>query len=195
MRADCFILTGSKSAVGAAHLKNRDTPPPNFGAVAFTFVNAALTLLTHVSIILKGFALTFVNALLTAVNRPKRQQFTCDLMWREQKMTETKRTKNVAFRLTDDEFAQVEKAASAVNDDPNTWCRKMALIQSTEGQTFTKSERLIYQEIALLRFLIGHGFKLLFSRNEVTAGTWKKLTMQADQRSEEIVNEVLSRRL
>jgi hypothetical protein len=110
-------------------------------------------------------------------------------------MAEAKRTRNIAFRLTDEEFARIEKAAAAVNDDPNTWCRKMALNQSTEGQTFTKNERLIYQEIALLRFLIGHGFKLLFSRNEVTAGTWKKLTMQADQRSEEIVNEVLSRRL
>jgi hypothetical protein len=109
-------------------------------------------------------------------------------------MPETKRTKNIAFRLTDAEYGQIERAAAAVNDDPSTWCRKIALIQSTEGQTFTKNERLIYQEIALLRFLIGHGFKLLFSRNEVTAGTWKKLTMQADQRSEEIVEEVLSRR-
>jgi hypothetical protein len=32
---------------------------------------------------------------------------------------------------------------------------------------------LLYQEIALLRFLIGHGFKLLFSPNETTAATWK----------------------
>jgi len=109
-------------------------------------------------------------------------------------MTETKRTKNIAFRLTDDEYAQIEKAALAAGDDPNTWCRKLALTQSIEGNTFTKNERLIYQEIALLRFLVGHGFKLLFSRNETTAATWKKLTTQADQRSEEIVNEVLSRR-
>jgi uncharacterized protein (DUF1778 family) len=109
-------------------------------------------------------------------------------------MAETKRTKNIAFRLTDDEYAHIEKAATAAGDDPNTWCRKLALTQSTEVNTFTKNERLIYQEIALLRFLIGHGFKLLFSRNETTAATWKKLTAQADQRSEEIVNEVLSRR-
>jgi hypothetical protein len=109
-------------------------------------------------------------------------------------MAETKRTKNIAFRLTDDEYAQIEKTATAAGDDPNTWCRKLALTQSSEGFTFTKNERLIYQEIALLRFLVGHGFKLLFSRNETTAATWKKLTTQADQRSEEIVNEVLSRR-
>ena len=109
-------------------------------------------------------------------------------------MAETKRTKNIAFRLTDDEYAQIEKAATAAGDDPNTWCRKLALTQSTEGYALTKNERLIYQEIALLRFLIGHGFKLLFSRNEATANAWKKLTIQADQRSGEIVEEVLSRR-
>jgi hypothetical protein len=46
----------------------------------------------------------------------------------------------------------------------------------------------------LLRFLLGHGFKMLFSGNENTAATWKKLTAQADQRTEEILNELLSRR-
>jgi hypothetical protein len=109
-------------------------------------------------------------------------------------MSETKRTRNVAFRLTDVEYRRIEEAAEASGDDPNTWCRKLAIAQSIEGHTFTKNERLIYQEIALLRFLIGHGFKLLFSRNETSAATWKQLTTQADQRSEEIVNEVLSRR-
>src|SRR5436190_22576858 len=109
-------------------------------------------------------------------------------------MVESKRTKNIAFRLTDEEYAQIESAASATGDDPNTWCRKLALAQSSEGHTFTKNERLIYQEIALLRFLVGHGFKLLFGRNEVTAETWKKLTAQADQKSDKIVEELLSRR-
>jgi uncharacterized protein (DUF1778 family) len=109
-------------------------------------------------------------------------------------MSETKRTKNIAFRVTDEDYARIEKAATATGDDPNNWCRKAAVGQLSESHTFTTNERLIYQEIALLRFLLGHGFKLLFSRNETTAATWKKLTAQADQRSEEIVTEVLSRR-
>ena|SRR5438094_10435095 len=96
-------------------------------------------------------------------------------------MSETKRTKNIAFRLTDDEYGEIEKAALATGDDPNTWCRKLALTQSGESHPFTENERLIYQEIALLRFLLGHGFKLAFGRNENTAATWKKLTAQADQ--------------
>lgn len=107
----------------------------------------------------------------------------------------SKKSRNITFRLTDETYGQVERAAEAAGDDPNNWCRKAALSQLSEGHTFTKNERLIYQEIALLRFLIGHGFKLLFSRNEATAAAWKRFTTQADQRSEEIVNEVLSRRL
>jgi uncharacterized protein (DUF1778 family) len=105
-----------------------------------------------------------------------------------------KKSRNITFRLTDDEYSRIEKAAAASGDDPNTWCRKLALAQLSEGATFTKNERLIYQEIALMRFLIGHGFKLLFSREKDTAATWSKLTDQADQRSGEIVAHVLSRR-
>ena len=107
---------------------------------------------------------------------------------------EIKKSRNITFRLTDDEYSRIEKAAAASGDDPNTWCRKLALTQLSEGATFTKNERLIYQEIALLRFLIGHGFKLLFSINKDTTAAWSKLTTQADERSDEIVAHVLSRR-
>ncbi len=104
----------------------------------------------------------------------------------------TKKSRNITFRLSDETFGQVERAAEAAGDDPNSWCRKAALTQLSEVHTFTKNEYVIYREIALLRFLIGHGFKLLFSRNEASAAAWKKFTTQANQRSEEIVNHLLS---
>jgi hypothetical protein len=107
---------------------------------------------------------------------------------------ETKKTRNITFRLTDDEYAQVEKAGLAAGDDPNNWCRKAAISQSSEGHAFTENERLLYQEIALVRFLVGHGFKLLLGANETMAADWKMLTAQADQRSDAIVEELLSRR-
>ena len=107
---------------------------------------------------------------------------------------ETKKTRNITFRLTDEEYAQVEKAAETAGDDPNTWCRTAAIDKSSEQFAFSKNERLLYQEIALLRFLVGHGFKLLFGWNETTAAAWTKLTNQADQRSDAIVSELLSRR-
>src|SRR5438105_8688573 len=103
---------------------------------------------------------------------------------------EIKKTRNITFRLTDEEYAQVEKAASAAGDDPNIWCRRAAIDKSSEQFAFTKNERLLYQEIALLRFLVGHGFKMIFARNEETAAAWQKFTAQADQKSERIVEEL-----
>jgi hypothetical protein len=107
---------------------------------------------------------------------------------------ETKKTRNITFRLTDEEYTQVEKAGLSSGDDPNNWYRRAAISQSIDGHAFTKNERLLYQEIAQLRFLVGHGFKLLLGTSESTATAWKKITAQADQRSERIVEELLSRR-
>ena len=108
---------------------------------------------------------------------------------------ETKKTRNITFRLTDEEYEQVEKAALAADDDPNNWCRKAAIDKSSERFALTKNEHLLYQEIALLRFLVGHGFKLLLSSDDATKAEWKKLTAQADQKSDRIVDELLSRRI
>jgi len=100
----------------------------------------------------------------------------------------------VAGLTTDEEYAEIEKAAKAAADEPNNWSRKLVLSAAREGPLFGKTGRLIYTELAILRFLIGHGLKLLFSRNAADAAAWTKLTIQADQKSDEIVNELLSRR-
>ena len=112
----------------------------------------------------------------------------------DERMTDPKRIKHINFRVTDQEYREIEKAAAASGDESNNWCRKLALSAAREGPLFGKTGRLVYTELAILRFLIGHGFKLLFSRNEVEAAAWTKLTTQADQRADAIVTELLSRR-
>ena len=109
-------------------------------------------------------------------------------------MSETKRTRHINFRVTDEEYLTIEKAAVASGDESNNWCRKLALSAASEGPLFGKTGHLIYTELAILRFLIGHGFKMLFSRSEAETATWTKLTTQADNRANEIVSELLSRR-
>ena len=109
-------------------------------------------------------------------------------------MNEAKRIRSVSFRLTDEEYGEIEKAAVAAGDEPNNWCRQLALIATREGPLFGKTGRLIYTELAVLRFLIGNGLRILFSRNEGEAAAWTRYTAQADQKAEEIVAELLSRR-
>ena len=74
---------------------------------------------------------------------------------------ETKKTKLIAFRVTDDEYAQIERIALAVGEDPNNWCRVLTVSAAREGAGLTKTERLIYEEIARVRYLVGHGFRML----------------------------------
>ena len=112
----------------------------------------------------------------------------------DERMSDPKRIKHINFRITDEEYKEIEKAAAAAGDESNNWCRKLVLSAAREGPLFGKTGRLVYTELAILRFLIGHGFKLLFSRNEAEASAWTKLTTQADQRADAIVTELLSRR-
>jgi hypothetical protein len=104
------------------------------------------------------------------------------------------KTRNITFRVTNEEYEQIEKVASGVNEDPNTWCRKIAVAASREGSGLARNEQLLYGEIARLRFLVGHGFKLLFSEEQSTASAWKKLTTQAEEQGDEIVAGLLGRR-
>ena len=67
----------------------------------------------------------------------------------------TLKTRNITFRVTAEEFEQIEKIASAASEDPNTWCRRIVVAESREGSGLAKNERILYGEIARLRFLVG----------------------------------------
>ena len=113
---------------------------------------------------------------------------------RKREMSEAKRTRSVSFRLTDEEYREIEKAAVTAGDEPNNWCRQLAVTAAREGPLFGKTGRLIYTELAVLRFLIGNGLRILFSRNEGEAAAWTRYTAQADQKADEIAAELMSRR-
>ncbi len=107
---------------------------------------------------------------------------------------ETKKSRNITFRLTREQYEQVENAALAAGEDANSWCRKVALIQLSEGFGLTKNDRLIYGEIARVRYLVGHGFRMLIGGQDATAERWKKITADADHCSDVIAENLLSRR-
>src|SRR5712671_4826909 len=106
----------------------------------------------------------------------------------------TKKNKTIAFRLTEEEYALAEIAARAVGDETNNWVRSVVLARANTGQGMTKGQRLIYEELARVRYLAGSGFKLLFGSEPGTAADWKKITADADQSSDIIAASLLSRR-
>jgi hypothetical protein len=106
----------------------------------------------------------------------------------------TLRTRNVAFRVTSEEYEQVEKLAAEAGLDPNTLCRKILVDALQEGSGLARNERILYGEIARLRYLVGHGFKLMLGGEKPSAAAWKKVTTQVEERGDEIVAGLLSRR-
>ncbi len=107
---------------------------------------------------------------------------------------ETKKTKLIAFRVTDEEYAQIERIALALGEDPNNWGRNILVTEAREGSGLTKTERLLYEEIARIRYLVGNGFRILIgSKEEATAETWKLITAQADQRGGKIADGLIAR--
>ena len=107
---------------------------------------------------------------------------------------DNKKTKNIAFRVTNEEYAQIERVALALGEDPNNWCRNLTVSAAREGSGLTKTERLIYEEIARVRYLVGHGFRMLIGGQDATAEMWKKMTADADYHREVIADDLLSRR-
>ena len=106
----------------------------------------------------------------------------------------TKKNKTIAFRLTEEEYALAENAAKSAGDDTNNWVRKVVLSQANSGRGMTKNQRLIYEEIARVRYLAANGFRILFGPQPATAVRWKKITTDADQSSDIIAANLMSRR-
>src|SRR5213078_4520649 len=106
----------------------------------------------------------------------------------------TKKSKTIAFRLTEEEYALAESAARAAGDEANNWVRSVVLARANTGQGMTKAQLLIYEELARVRYLAGNGFGLLLGSEPVTATDWKKITADADQSSDIIAANLVSRR-
>src|SRR6185295_1595964 len=68
-------------------------------------------------------------AVLYAYTRPHCRMRECAHCARARKreMSEAKRTRSVSFRLTDEEYGAIEKTAAAAVDEPNNWCRQLAI--------------------------------------------------------------------
>lgn len=54
---------------------------------------------------------------------------------------ETKKIKNIAFRVTDEEYVQIERVALSMGEAPNNWCRNITVTEAREGSGLTKTER------------------------------------------------------
>ena len=108
-------------------------------------------------------------------------------------MENTKKTKTIAFRVSEKDFAQIERAAQTSGKNPNDWCRDLALADAGLEDSMTLNEKIIFEEVSKLRYLVGLGFGLL-STGKLDKNSWEEIRSQADTHGEEIAAQLLTRR-
>lgn len=108
-------------------------------------------------------------------------------------MEKLKKTHTIAFRVDEEAYRAIEDAAAVEGLGANEWCRDLTVSRLGQpGCGLGASERLIYEEVACLRYLIGHGFKMLAS-GRLTAEAWEAVTAQADRSAAQIARVLIER--
>ena len=80
----------------------------------------------------------------------------------------------VGFRLSDEAWKRLEAEAMEKGETPGDWCREVVLERLFKERGFTKNERIIFEELSRVRYLLGHGFRLL-ANDKLTSQEWENI--------------------
>jgi hypothetical protein len=97
----------------------------------------------------------------------------------------------VGFRLSDEAWKRLEAEATEKGETPGDWCREVVLERLFKERGFTKNERIIFEELSRLRYLAGHGFRLL-ANGKLTSQEWEKVRATSDEKPAEIAAVLLA---
>lgn len=97
----------------------------------------------------------------------------------------------VGFRLSDEAWKRLEAEAMEKGETPGDWCREVVLERLFKERGFTKNERIIFEELSRVRYLLGHGFRLL-ANDKLTSQEWENIKTTSDEKPAEIANVLLA---
>ena len=103
-----------------------------------------------------------------------------------------RKTRTIGFRVSNEIWNQIEREVEGTSDTPHDWARKVILEKIGISDGFSKGQRLIYEELARVRYLVGYGFQLT-AEGKLTPPEWEIKKTNADQKPEEIAKILLSR--
>jgi len=105
-------------------------------------------------------------------------------------MDHTKKSKYISFRVTEEQLIEIEMAAVDAGVKPREWCRAVVLEKLGSQTTLTQNERLLFQNLVRVQYLVTHGFQLLADKS-LTGEGWKNLRANARHRVSEITSSAL----
>ena len=82
-------------------------------------------------------------------------------------------TRVISFRVTDEDWFKIERAAADCGDKPPDWCRTIVLETIKMPVGLTPSQRILFSQIARTGFLVENGFTLL-AEDTLESEHWKR---------------------
>ncbi|MBO0783186.1 MAG: hypothetical protein J2P37_30595, partial [Ktedonobacteraceae bacterium] len=104
------------------------------------------------------------------------------------------KNERISYRLSDREFGNISNLASEEGVSVHEWCRSAAL-EKLKCQTWifgSAGEWETYRLLAQIRFLLGHGLRLL-ANGALNAREWERIRNEATESATAIATELLSR--
>jgi len=99
----------------------------------------------------------------------------------------------ISFRLSESAYEKIEEIARVAGKKPNEWCRELVESEAGVGSPLSGTERILYEEIACLRYLVGSGLGLL-STGTLTVEKWNEKVKEAESNAASIVRSLLEKR-
>jgi hypothetical protein len=106
---------------------------------------------------------------------------------------ESNRTKSIATRLTDAEFAEIESVAASAGKKVAEWLREAALSQARATGEEKTTETVLLAELLALRSLIVNLFAVA-SKGPLSDETLRKIAAYADAIKDQKAEELLARK-
>ena len=82
-------------------------------------------------------------------------------------------TRVISFRVTEVDWLGIERAAADNGDKPNDWCRTIALETIKMPVCLTRSQRILFNQMARVGWLVENGFQLL-ADDKLGSDDWKR---------------------
>jgi hypothetical protein len=99
------------------------------------------------------------------------------------------KTRNISFRVTEEQYAEIERVAFLMKEGPNSCCRRITLTGVRGGPGLTRTEQLLHKDIARVRYLMEATFGMLFGSDQATNG---RSTPEVNQQTKEVADDILS---
>jgi hypothetical protein len=105
-------------------------------------------------------------------------------------MQRPKMTRVISFRVTDEDWFRIERAAAHCGDKPHDWCRRLTLQTAKMPVGMTPNDLILFRQVCHNLFLVENGFTLL-AEDTLDSDLWKRYRAYAKTNLEAIADQAL----